>query len=415
PVLNADGTIKTEDFLDGDGNPVLITTRIDSVLTVSNKQDPVTTLAYRPLTIIPANKVRRDNAPVNYIVGGTTQLDLAGQTVPLNEDGTKKVDSTGVEIDHNPVTNGIANRGGLSLSDLDGNTDAASGFAFASATFATRSVLVHIGAGKTVTRRFGGLKLYTGLLADTSVGAPLSDVQTNTEWAGKINAVRHALDVRGFFPSTAVSGEPVDFTLLVTFDGDFGTITNKAPINLDTITTFNIDGRFTHRGVIFGKTSLFSTIHNNHIYSGGRAASGSLTGLIGADGVVAAFISDERTKTSTPRQYGNYVGGFVAVPPTPDDDVNVVNYSDWARNQKGLTNTPNTVSRSNQFLGTAASAPALTETGAGTVTIRGSVTLADDANSGVAFFTNGTATHSPNSQYYAGLLAGTNLGAPINN
>ena len=75
----------------------------------------ITKIVQFPINITPAGQVRRDNAAVNYIVGGATELDLTGQTVPLNEDGTKKVDSTGVVIDHEPERTPAANRGGLDV------------------------------------------------------------------------------------------------------------------------------------------------------------------------------------------------------------------------------------------------------------------------------------------------------------
>ena len=311
PELDDNGNIKTKD------NPS------------ASADDPVTILVRLPLNITPANKVRQDNAPVNYIVGGTTALELGGAPNPDPERDKENIIIPSTVVTNTPTS--TANLGGLSLNttftnsaDLKTNVDAGSGFAFASAKFATRSYPVRLLDGRIVTRTFGGTKLYTGLLSGTDVGAPVSDIQTEAEWTGKIDVIRHQLDKRGFFPNTIVSGEPVEFTLLVSFYGDFGIIKNRAPIPLDTTATFNIDGRFTDRGLIYGKTNLFSTV-----YTGGRSASGSLTGLIGADGAVATFISDERTKTSTPPRYGNYAGGFVALPPaTPSTDARV-DFAAW--------------------------------------------------------------------------------------
>ena len=299
------------------------------------EQNTITKIVQFPINITPAGQVRRDNAAVNYIVGGATELDLTGQTVPLNEDGTKKVDSTGVEIDHEPERTPAANRGGLSLSNFDGNEDAASGFAFASATFATRTITLDFGVLKSngnrliTTRTFGGTKLYTGLLSGTNVGAPLMDIQTDAEWRGKINMI-HGSGSGGSsglsFNQRITKYSTKDFTLLVSFYNTFGVIRSKAPIELASTLTFDINGRFTNRGVLYGKTRF--------LRHGSPSATGSLTGLIGANGAVASFISDDRNPLSTNGgafvvNFGNYAGGFVALPPATPSTAPRADFETW--------------------------------------------------------------------------------------
>ncbi|MCA8834899.1 MAG: hypothetical protein K8953_07395, partial [Proteobacteria bacterium] len=98
--------------------------------------------------------------------------------------------------------------------------------------------------------------------------------------------------------------------------------------------------------------------------------------------------------------------------PTPEDNANLVSYTDWVRgqeliNQESVSLTATTPLK-NQFLGTAVGDTELDEEGAGTVTpaAKATITLAGDTDSGFAIFNNSV-------QYYAGLLSGTDLGAPL--
>ena len=387
--------------------------------------NPVTKLVQFPINITPAGKIRRDNAEVNYIVGGVSELNLAG-LIELGEDGQPKVDSTGVVIDHTPVTNGINNRGGLKLSNFDGNEDAASGFAFASVKFATRSYRVEFGDGPNAdhrgftTRTFGGTKLYTGLLAGTDVGAPVSDIQTEVEWTGKIDAIYgRGVDTTGERNVSVADFAPQDFTLLVSFYGNFGSIRNKAPIVFNSARILNIDGRFTDRGVIYGKTRLSNGSQTT--------ASGSLTGLIGAEGAVAVFVSDDENPSKAnvnAAYFGNYAGGFVALPPATPSTAPRADFETWlasfdapnipltrAIRTQDFTSTNDTqyfvqgtvsgLNRANENYGN--------EKGnfnPKTLTLDKSF---DDGNvyDGIAYL-RGTGRRA-----YAGILLGTDLGAPV--
>ncbi len=389
PVLNEDGSIKTKN------NPV------------RRGDDPVTKLVRLPIKITPANMVRQDNPLVNYIMGGTTALELGGAplTPKLNSDGTRTIDAT---VINTPTS--IDNADGLTLSDIDSTKDDGSGFAFASATFPTRSFRIHGEDRRAHT--VGGTKLYTGLLSDTNVGAPLTDIQTEVEWSGQIDAIYgngSGTHTEADYNETISNYDPQDFTLLVSFYGDFGIIKPKMPIKLDAATTFIIDGRFTDRGLIYGTTSI---LNGQNI----TVATGSLTGLIGADGAVATFISDDRNPLE---RFGNYAGGFVALPPSGTLPARM-DFADWLGSFQA-PNTPLTRAFNAKEFNAANNKPHFIQG-----TLSGLIASNDiDQNRPVATLTLNSAFNDGNiydgvsylrgtgNRYYAGLLLGTDLGAPV--
>ena len=278
---------------------------------------------------------------------------------------------------------------------------------------------------------------YAGILSGTDLGEPVDSVVGTATWNGSFRT--H-------------NTNPVDFQLTVGF-GAVGAKTISAFIKdnarwgaVDNY--YLLEGTYTDAGLITGTVNWGQfTGGDKDMPVGGN--NGTLTGLIGKEGAVAVFTSDtpaSRTIGSATRPtsvgpvldkvlnkvfngvapvYG-YVGGFVASPSLPDERVT---YRDWFesfddRATGGVLETPSLRAEDdednsdlfNQFLGISEYATALDETGAGTVTQRGGLTLADDADSGVSFFSNGISltTLTVGSQSYAGLLAGTDLGAPIN-
>ncbi|MCA8835917.1 MAG: hypothetical protein K8953_12630, partial [Proteobacteria bacterium] len=95
-----------------------------------------------------------------------------------------------------------------------------------------------------------------------------------------------------------------------------------------------------------------------------------------------------------------FVGGFVAVPPSLVG-VNVADWLDSFTGDDSLPTTPNTTP-TNEFLAiTATTASSLTEE-----LVPTTLFMTGSTNNGAAFFRE-------NGAYYAGVLAGTNLGAPI--
>ncbi len=193
-----------------------------------------------------------DNAPSNFIVGGTDKLNL-GQS--------QTNDKT------------------LQLSALDESEDDNSGFAVAS---------------------IGSTNSYVGLLSETNLGRPLISADNLTvAWGAELY----------------IFG---DSTLTPSFklDVDFATNSIKIVDNEGADTSINFDylqagdpefsiinGKFTNNGVIYGTVNW--------------GTDATLTGLIGADGAVGIFKSDNVNN--------RYVGGFVAAP------LQIVNYADWVR------------------------------------------------------------------------------------
>ena len=250
---------------------------------------------------------------------------------------------------------------------------------------------------------------YAGILSGTDLGAPLvQSGAAQVKWHGHFQAT---------------GGLRRDFLLEIDFDNNPNGI--EAFVYHTNANYYHITGSFGANGVITGKVNYgtFSDL-TARTPTDSRADNGILTGLIGADGAVGAFISgtgDKNTITASDPVV-HYAGGFVANPTDALDD-NVVNYDDWARSFPTLppvvldnTATP----LMPQFLGTVDGADALDETGNGGVTPdrRGTLTLADsftditfiggDAEDGISFFWNNPATSG-----HAGILAGTNLGAPL--
>ncbi len=242
-------------------------------------------------------------------------------------------------------------------------------------------------------------RYYAGIHASTDLGAPLNNISQAGIWTG-------------WFRADGVITQDTPFDLTVTFNTatQGGTIT--AFINASTV-DYDIDGDFNENGVITGTVTLGVDRDNDEAIdtmlpvTGGvdpNRTPGILTGLIGQDGVVAAFVSTTNTDNNDDMLgQGPFTGAFVALPPRL-----VVNTTDWT-GSFGQTPPPampdvaeEEPTHKNQFLaGTATTlTPLIQSTTPTTLFITGST------NNGVAFFTE-------NNAYYAGVLAGTNLGTPI--
>ena len=278
---------------------------------------------------------------------------------------------------------------------------------------------------------------YAGILSGTDLGAPVATSGETATWNGSFRTY---------------NTNPVDFQLTVGFGATNPERTISAFVKDGSRRGdyyYLLAGTYTDAGLITGTVNwgVFTGGLQNAPVGGNN---GILKGLIGAEGAVGTFISgsavDANGKVTggtggVTAGYGGrqvrgrtwglegYVGGFVASASLPDERVT---YRDWAESfDKPNTRRVETPSARagtrededsgddllfNQFLTTRDGATALDETGAGTVTQRGGLTLADEADSGVSFFSNGISltTLTVGSQSYAGLLAGTDLGAPIN-
>ncbi len=240
-------------------------------------------------------------------------------------------------------------------------------------------------------------RYYAGIHASTDLGAPLNNVSQAGIWTGWIL-------LNGSFSINR------RFDLNVTF----GTTSNGNAGTIDAFTTtggsfrLKIDGEFNDKGVIEGTTLSGTTSDEVTIVDNQWRTPGTLTGLIGQQGVVAAFVSTTNTNNNDDTLGRSpYSGAFVARPRTPDPEPLVVNYGDWVRDSlPSLSATPDVATEApthkNQFLeGTATTlTPLIQSTTPTTLFMTGST------DNGVGFFTE-------NSQYYAGLLSNTSLGAPV--
>ncbi|MCA8833467.1 MAG: hypothetical protein K8953_00150, partial [Proteobacteria bacterium] len=195
-------------------------------------------------------------------------------------------------------------QGGLTLSAIGGSAD--SGFAYA-----------YIPGGRGTDEIEGTDRYYAGLLSGTNIGTPLVDNSADGAWNGRLAIVNgYGDDVRA---------RTADFILTVNFDDK--TIDSGDVAVLDGL--FNIDGRFTTGGVIYGVTSFRDRTPrgSKEIIIGSDSAitrqtaprlssRGSVTGVIGVDGAVGAFISSGAGLVEN--TFGEYAGGFVARKDAPE-------------------------------------------------------------------------------------------------
>ncbi len=218
-----------------------------------------------------------------------TVLDESRVKIGTTYDAGAKVRRKGIE------------QGGLTLGALGGSAD--SGFAYA-----------YIPGGRGADEIEGWDRYYAGLLSGTDVGDALTEQPANGAWHGRLAIVN------GY--GGGVRANTADFVLTVDFANK--TIDSNDVAVLDGL--FNIDGRFTTGGVIYGVTSFrdrtpsgskelivginFSSNAITRETKARLSSRGSVTGVIGVNGAVGAFISSgEGLLANT---FGEYAGGFVA-------------------------------------------------------------------------------------------------------
>ncbi|MCA8835129.1 MAG: hypothetical protein K8953_08590, partial [Proteobacteria bacterium] len=176
---------------------------------------------------------------------------------------------------------------------------------------------------------------------------------------------------------------------------------------------FLIDGDFTANGVITGDVHLFEFTNDIQTTIATEDANGDLSGLVGADGAVAVFISDEKGATG-------YAGGFVAAPDPQ------ASFADWVGGfAGGFNNSQTLLDVGADVTGFAADTTSFITLNDADKIILANETAIDPTilrldstalegqkgyESGVAFW-HGMVGTTP--QYYAGLLVGTDLGAPL--
>ena len=341
--------------------------------------------------------------------------DIVGDYCDMNADqATCKVDSTawtgsftgGGVLATAPATGDTANR---FLSGLTGATDVPDTDFTPLTTTArdghTANATHHLALNDT-EHGFGGqaddgvmffggqlndnsYRYYAGIYMSTNLGAPLTDVSQNGVW-------------QAWMRTSGKDPKNEAFELTVDFDATTATGTLKAFFqSTGGGLYYNIDGAFKINGVITGNVAIGTAPTGTFVESGNDYTSGVLTGLIGAQGVVAAFFSNTSTITADDGNGINpFVGGFVGVPLA-------VTYADWnvvASPDAALDNPI-----ANQFLAGASS-----ETDAVSVNLKdatyNSNPLNGDDMDGFAYNTAGT---TPDFVYYVGLLPSTDLGLPL--
>ncbi|MCA8833585.1 MAG: hypothetical protein K8953_00745, partial [Proteobacteria bacterium] len=257
-------------------------------------------------------------------------------------------------------------------------------------------------------------RYYAGILANTDLGLPLEPEGTPTyEWQGVFQAVGSGII-------------KTDFTLRITYTGGNYAGRISAFIDRGGDYYYQIWGNFSHGGLIVNGMvnhwKYTAADFYDPIISGRRA--GVLTGLIGQEGAIGAFIANSNSTS------GYYSGGFVAKPNFVDvtPESNRVTRADWRRSFEGEPYHAVNVNR-NHFLQIPNALPSAIENVVfGTTTNSKSftnispyfLTLDDDifqdgggsATDGMVFYKAHNGDES-DSYFYAGILHGTDLGAPL--
>ena len=272
---------------------------------------------------------------------------------------------------------------------------------------------------------------YAGILAGTDLGAPIVETTTTAlKWQGDFRAVA------GIAEAVVGADNGDDFELDITFDGDEGTM--KTFFNVGgTGFYYSIDGTFDDKGVISGDI-LFGTIvgvrENRQIVTDHENYSpGTLTGLIGQNGAVGAFISGHETLVAGSSAI-SYSGGFFATPPAPPpppdpciEAGDCVEFADWTASfasggdnesttsplrESGFTNAERGTS---DYIRLDGDNKIVTSAGTFTPSIlRLNETVNQDGYESGFAYVNISITGFVG-QTYVGMLPTTNLGAPLIN
>ncbi len=341
--------------------------------------------------------------------------------------GTLNLASQVTGITQTATVSGVTTKG-VSAVNLGG--DATNGVAFAMTGVATEERFV------------------AGVVAGTDLGAPLTTTTASGTWAGLFEAV-----------GDAAHTTRKAFTLTVTFGSTAGnTITALVAANdnanayaVDGDTSYYISGTYNANGVITGSVlyadfatgntetnvlanagTAFGTATDADATGAATNGVGTLSGLIGVDGVLGVFYSSGEDGDGAL----GFAGGFVA---SKDANIGGIDpdavYADWSGSDDV---TLVTTLEDNGFLAsvtadadgldvptqTPAITPAFTTLNLNSPTHAqvdaqpgvagvGPRTLGGAATSGVAFFSNPGAAAATDARYFAGLHFGTDLGAPI--
>ena len=226
-----------------------------------------------------ATDTRLDDAIYKTDNSVTTEID---ESVAVNSEGVAIANDINTPIDESKALIDGVYAGGLTLAGIDTAGAATSGFAFA-----------YIPTGRGGSD--GTDRYYAGLLSGTDVGA---EITADAMWHGKIAIVSGL--------NGSILTEQADFILDINFANKTLTSGDIAVPRLGGF--FAIDGKFAGK-VIYGATSLRDGLRN------GVSSIGSVTGLIGQNGAVGAFISNG--SGALVNTFGEYAGGFVASSTAP--------------------------------------------------------------------------------------------------
>ena len=283
----------------------------------------------------------------------------------------------------------------------------------------TRSGVAFVTEGISLTTLTSG-KSFAGLLSGTDLGAPITSADQVGEWQGQFKSIGgYYYGINPDNESARISTAfDTDFTLEVTFgavggvDGSAGSI--EAFVATHGISRyFLLKGTYDDKGVITG--TVLAGLFDNHQRSNPSATiNGVLTGLIGVEGAVGAFVSNADNY--------NYAGGFVANAITPDTEREVT-FGDWTRSfATAPALAPTTGTPQSEFLQTTGGTLAtgdLTVRGGGAITVTTldlntaqfkNNPLGSDAEDGVAFYQGYVNNDGAG---YAGIFSTTDLGRPI--
>ena len=239
---------------------------------------------------------------------------------------------------------------------------------------------------------------YAGLDSQTDLGAPSFQETGTAIWKGEFNATK--LDQKS------------DFDLEVTFGGGSGDVAGSIEAFVASGDEhFLLKGDYDAKGVISGTVNYGTFTTGTRTPTGSRVDNGILTGLIGKQGAVGAFLSGTGAKdniTGGTSAMDGFAGGFVANPFQGN-----VSYSDWATSGQIPKATATTVDPVNELLQTTRNDLNIgTITGTAVHFNLATATYEDVALGGSA--TNGFTTFaSTANNYYAGITSTTNLGEAL--
>ncbi len=254
-----------------------------------------------------------------------------------------------------------------------------------------------------------GRFFYAGILDGTDLGAPITETITKAvTWTGQIRAVSTSSN------GTLEGASNNTFELNITFDGTRETKGTMNTIYAEAQFAYEIDGTFDENGIITGKVNYGAgnadnfnpTMHSN-FYS-----PGTLTGIIGQNGAVGVFHSDNANSEAGSSAF-IFSGGFVVGPP-------IANYATWLANARNSDNsaaltiptvalamdTPNPYG----FITAGATELNLTDATQKNAVNLGELSGSNNNTSGFAIGQIGTETSI---RRHIGILDGTNVGTPL--